>query len=390
MRQEIPSLTGLRGVACLLVVITHYAAWTRTTLPGPPQPDWFRYFSASGIGMSIFFTLSGFVIALSYNHWDWRARPAFNLTRLFFYRFARLYPAFLLFCLLIIVRTPALQDFSDPDVRAYLLPHLLLVQDWLPLKFDGLLATSSRFHVSWSLSVECGLYLLFGLGAVVAMGARRPWFVGILFFVITGLLLYGAWAFRSTLKPADLSDLEWGQWLLFFSPYGVSIQFGIGVAAFRLFQTRPAGAKIISNAGAILLVMVHVMSTQVAFEIAHIYLATSIAVAAIMAGSASQSTTNRLLSSGWLVFVGTISYSLYLFHFIVPVMTTNVTHASFDAAALLDQAINSALTLALAIMLSAGIYRLVEVPGRRWIRAAADRILGLQVDASLPRSAAAE
>lgn len=45
---------------------------------------------AADIGMAIFFTLSGYVIALSYSHWDWRERPAFNLIRLFFYRFARL------------------------------------------------------------------------------------------------------------------------------------------------------------------------------------------------------------------------------------------------------------------------------------------------------------
>ena len=91
---EIPSLTGLRGVAALLVIIAHYWTWARVTpvaaLPASIEP-WTR---TSDIGMAIFFTLSGYVIALSYSHWDWRGRPAFNLVRLFFYRFARLYPAF--------------------------------------------------------------------------------------------------------------------------------------------------------------------------------------------------------------------------------------------------------------------------------------------------------
>jgi peptidoglycan/LPS O-acetylase OafA/YrhL len=57
--------------------------------------------------MSIFFTLSGYVIALSYAHWNWRERPGFNLVRFFFYRFARLYPAFFVFAILIIVRSPS-------------------------------------------------------------------------------------------------------------------------------------------------------------------------------------------------------------------------------------------------------------------------------------------
>ena len=80
---EIPSLTGLRGVAALLVIITHYWFWARVTpaaaLPSSVEP----WTATSDIGMAIFFTLSGFVIALSYSHWNWRDRPIFNLVRLF-------------------------------------------------------------------------------------------------------------------------------------------------------------------------------------------------------------------------------------------------------------------------------------------------------------------
>ena len=105
--------------------------------------------------MAIFFTLSGFVIALSYSHWDWRDRPAFNLIRLFFYRFARLYPAFLLFAVIIILQTPAFDRLND-GTPGYVVDHLLLAQAWLPVKYDGQLSPGDHFHVSWSLSVECG------------------------------------------------------------------------------------------------------------------------------------------------------------------------------------------------------------------------------------------
>ena len=61
--REIPSLTGLRGVAALLVIITHYWFWARVTpvaaLPSSVEP----WTATSDIGMAIFFTLSGFVIA---------------------------------------------------------------------------------------------------------------------------------------------------------------------------------------------------------------------------------------------------------------------------------------------------------------------------------------
>src|SRR6266550_4066468 len=161
---EIDSLTGLRGVAALLVIINHYWPWTAITPVSALPASIAAWTHTAGIGMAVFFTLSGYVIALSYSAWDWRQRPVFNFTRLFFYRFARLYPAFLVFVVLAILRWPALHDLSDPKAQAYILPHLLLWQTWWPVKFGGAMAPDSYFHVSWSLSVECGLYLAFGLG----------------------------------------------------------------------------------------------------------------------------------------------------------------------------------------------------------------------------------
>src|SRR5450631_230429 len=168
-RGDIASLTGLRGLAALLVVVGHFSVWT-IVAPRAEMPTWIAQWGGAtpGIGMSIFFTLSGYVIALSYAHWNWRARPAFNLVRFFAYRFARLYPAFFVFAVVVVLRTPTLQDLSDPQVLAYIAPHLLLWHSWLPMKFAGQFAGSGPFTVSWSLSTECGLYLMFGLTAILA------------------------------------------------------------------------------------------------------------------------------------------------------------------------------------------------------------------------------
>jgi len=124
---EISSLTGLRGVAALLVIITRYWFWARVTpvaaLPSSVEP----WTATSDIGMAIFFTLSGFVIALSYSHWNWRDRPIFNLVRLFFYRFARAVPRILP------VRDPdraahpvASRCIRSAGSKSYLSPHLSL------------------------------------------------------------------------------------------------------------------------------------------------------------------------------------------------------------------------------------------------------------------------
>jgi peptidoglycan/LPS O-acetylase OafA/YrhL len=79
-RGEIPALTGLRGVAAMCVVLGHYAGWL-IVVPRAEMPAWYWAWSGAlpGIGMSIFFTLSGFVIALSYSGWIGEAAQASTL-----------------------------------------------------------------------------------------------------------------------------------------------------------------------------------------------------------------------------------------------------------------------------------------------------------------------
>jgi peptidoglycan/LPS O-acetylase OafA/YrhL len=385
MKGEIRSLTGLRGVAALLVVIGHYSVWTAVT-PMAEVPAWIQAWAnaAPGIGMSIFFTLSGYVIALSYSHWDWRSRPGFNLVRLFFYRFARLYPAFFVFALLIVMRTPALHALSDPKVQADVATHLLLWQSWLPVKYGGVLVSGDWFHVSWSLSTECALYLLFGLGAILA-AALPPWrhksaILAVAFFSMTSALLIAAWEPRQDLLPAGWTENEWLQWLLAFSPWGVSIQFAIGVMAYRISPALPErAARIASALGCAGFVAVYTLCALAVIyhQVTHALLM-ALSTALVMAGARSSSVVNRLLSRPALHYVGSISYSLYLFHFVAPSLGFSGRFDVFDRAAAAAYALNFLFTLALAIVLATGLYRLVEVPGRRIIRAAGDRLLGIR------------
>jgi peptidoglycan/LPS O-acetylase OafA/YrhL len=67
---EIASLTGLRGLAALRVVITHYWSWARVTPTAALPASFGAWTQTSDIGMAILFTLSGYVIALSYSDWD--------------------------------------------------------------------------------------------------------------------------------------------------------------------------------------------------------------------------------------------------------------------------------------------------------------------------------
>jgi peptidoglycan/LPS O-acetylase OafA/YrhL len=384
-QDEILSLTGLRGLAALMVVITHYWSWTKVTsadaLPASVGP----WMATSSIGMAIFFTLSGYVITLSYAKWDWRNRPVFNLTRLFFYRLARLYPAFFVFAVLAILRFPPLQDLTDPHTQSYLLPHLLLWQAWLPVKYDGVLVPDDFFHVSWSLSVECALYLAFGIGAIfLAVLPRwrfKPIILGAVFLVLTWELVEAAWSMRQSLMPEGWTDLDWYRWLFLFSPYAISLQFIIGVAAYRIsLLPLPNGlARLASNGGALGLVAIYISGEMITGGAFKGGMHSALATGLLMVGASSNSITNRLLSGRGIVYIGTISYSLYLFHYMTPPIALHGRQFdSFTSIAAGFHVVNFGASLALAIIFSTGVYTLVEVPGRRWIRAMADQLLGLR------------
>jgi peptidoglycan/LPS O-acetylase OafA/YrhL len=108
-------------------------------------------------------------------------------------------------------------------------------------------------------------------------------------------------------------------------------------------------------------------------------LAVALATAALMVGALSDSLVNCLLSSRAIVFVGTVSYSLYslyLFHFVAPPLALHgMSFDNYTATAVTFYVVNILASLAFALVIAMGVYQLVEVPGRRAIRAAADRTL---------------
>lgn len=114
--------------------------------------------------------------------------------------------------------------------------------------------------------------------------------------------------------PAGWDAGDWRLWLFRHSPWGVLFEFAAGVALYQMFGR---------------------VSDDFAKPLAH----------------------------PWLVYVGTVSYSLYLFHFVVPMI---LPHGG---------ALHFVVAIGLAVAVATGIYRLVEVPGRRVIRSVADRLL---------------
>jgi len=166
-RPSIDALTGLRILAAVWVVLFHLRSTgvLPALLPGSERLAWF--IGGGYLGVDLFFTLSGFVIA--YNYLDrFRTLDARAYGRFLYLRLARIYPLHLatLFGLLVLVvgaRAGAVQLSDEEFGPGGFLANVLMVHAW------GGGGTSWNYP-AWSISAEWFVYLLFPL---IALGFAR-------------------------------------------------------------------------------------------------------------------------------------------------------------------------------------------------------------------------
>ena len=166
----------------------------------------------------------------------------------------------------------------------------------------------------------------------------------------------------------------------------------IGVVAYKVagLGLSSRATRLASDAGAAALLGIYALiGTRALTDHLDQALYSSLASGLLMVGATADSIANRLLSGRAIVYLGTISYSVYLFHGFTPAMGFYAEVPAFTAGAAAYHAANAVVALALTIMLASGVYRLVEVPGRRAIRSLADRALGLRRLPSMNEQAAA-
>ncbi|MHC3392184.1 acyltransferase family protein [Streptomyces lavendulocolor] len=202
-RDRLPSLTGLRFWAALLVVLYHLSRQVGE-LPGLGEAV--RYGRS---GVTFFFVLSGFVLAWTY---DGKRVPA---PVFLWRRFARVWPLLAATTVLSVGAWLALgKEVSARAVAA----SLLLVHAWVP---DPVVLRGGN-PAAWSLSDEAWFYLVFpllmALPAVRSARGRR-WLAGAVCVAVVLVWLGGA-------LIADGATRAWAQDYL---PLTRTAQFLLGV-----------------------------------------------------------------------------------------------------------------------------------------------------------------
>lgn len=356
-RVPLPALTGLRFVAALLVVVHHFCR-----LPAS-VPLVGNVINSGLVGVNLFFILSGFILAYTYLTPDGQlrgSRRAFWIARV-----ARVYPVYLLG--VVIGCGPFLWDRDAPTqhlLRLALLPVLTLTQSWIPA------LTATWNPPGWSLSDEAFFYALFPLlGVQFGRLARRQVLVALgLLWLLT---LIGPTLYLACVPPqAQTSGAYWEQ-IVSFVPLLRLPEFLMGVALGRLFVLTPFMPRacrwrglVAVTVGAIALALV--FSAYLPYDLFHLSLVDPLFAALIYLLAYQRGHIVQLLSTPIARTLGEASYALYIIHWPVWAWLTHLTGTPAAAAA---HPLSFFLAyLALTVVLSLLVWRLLEQPLRRRIR----------------------
>jgi peptidoglycan/LPS O-acetylase OafA/YrhL len=300
-----PALDGLRGVAVLMVLAFHGGA---------------GWMTGGYVGVSVFFTLSGFLITsvLLREH----DRTGTISVRSFAARRARrLLPASFL-CLVgvaVLARAGLLDGVAD--LRRDLIGSLLQVQNWVLLgsgeSYTELLAARggqpSPLEHFWSLAIEEQVYWVWPW-AVLAVMALRP---SRRTASVVGVAVVGALA-------APVFAWRWGPDAAYWATPARLGELLIGaVLAFALAR-RPNALGAVDHAGPPALAAIVAAAVVLPADGGPAYAGwlpvLALVTATLLAATQVPGATRSLLSVRPLVAVGTVSYGLYLYHWPVYVV----------------------------------------------------------------------
>ncbi|MDB5036126.1 MAG: acyltransferase [Chlorobi bacterium] len=335
------SLDGLRGISILAVMAFH----ADLVIGG-----------GGFLGVDMFFVLSGFLITALLCE-EWGSRGGINLRNFYVRRLLRLLPALVFFLIvqiiLVLVRHPA-------DIVLWLRAAgyvVLYVANWA-LLYNPALIPYNLGH-TWSLSIEEQFYLIwpFLLLLLFRRGIAGKSLIRIVGGGILGaaLLYLALWSGGSPFTRVYFSLDTRAYALLIGCVTGMMASWGMlprSAAGIRALRTGSVAAVLL------LCVMVVTVVYQKIYPFHLPFLLAAPAMAAIIAGliAAPLRPLTALLELPPLVWMGRLSYGLYLWHY--PIYTFGNSALPRDRYG----AFSTIASTVAIILVAAGSYYLVERP----------------------------
>lgn len=279
-----PGLDGLRGVAILLVLLSH------GSVPGLA--------AAGNTGVTVFFVLSGFLIAtLLLEEADRSGR--INVTAFYRRRVRRLLPALFAMVAVVALLSLLVPGYTD---RGMVLGSLLYFGNWVRAGGDP--GAGALGH-TWSLSIEEQFYLVAPF-VVIALRRRPRLLLGLCATGAVGSMLLryamsGGTGYRAYFGTDTRLD---------------GLLIGVGLAVLMRRQLRYSPTLAMAGAGALVGCALVPIGHRTVELVAMPFVASTAAALVLLYAVGS----GRWLTSPPLTWVGRRSYGIYLWHYPVVVL----------------------------------------------------------------------
>lgn len=294
--KKFANIESLRGIAALSVVLYHFDIGSHFNVV---------FVKNSWLMVDFFFVLSGFVIALSYIN---RINSFEDLISFQKKRFWRLYPLHLLTLFLFVLietskyfaetkfglvgNTPA---FFSNNLDAFF-ANLFLIQNWT-------LNALTYNYPSWSISAEFYTYAVFGVFVLLAKGNLvRFYLLAIMVIVFSYIVL-------------DEIGMDEGR---ISGPARCLASFFIGTLTYKAFSILKTNFSFNNSIPSSLIIIVGIlciifMGSEKKGVIIFIPFIFSLIILSLVLTN-EYAYINKLLNNGTLIYLGTISYGIYMIH----------------------------------------------------------------------------
>ena len=341
---RLDALTGIRGIAAWLVVLYHIRLSLVELFPKAA----IDVFAKGYLAVDLFFVLSGFVLWCNYAERFNRGGLA-ETARFMRRRLARIWPlhAFILGVFVLLVWSVWLSGGSISRYPLDELPlNILLIHNW------GFTSRLSWNHPSWSISTEFAAYCLFPFIAVAVRWDRLP--IAVLVAMAVALMTALAWLFTAKGAVTLGEDIpQLGVWRCL-------AEFCLGAIACMVW-TRWRGAPYRALwAG---LCCVSVTAAGLLLSWPETWFVPAAFFTGILALSLDRGALSGALGVRPAVYLGEISYSTYLAHFLLFI----AFKMAFVDETLQLSWLSLAGFLALLLAVSIALYHGVEKPAQRWL-----------------------
>lgn len=357
IKSEILPVTTLRFVAAFYVFLFHWNIHWPLASEGTFVD---RFISQGAVGMSLFFILSGFVLAVRYSNTD------FALKNYLYSRFSRIYPIYFLAALVtlpwLFSTLSALQSTSANEHFGALflvVTNIFLIQAWFPQTFDFW-----NNGASWSISVEAFFYVMFPLLRIIPMEVvRRYW--TILFSIF---LAFAVLPGLSLLVFTDASPVRTFYSVPIFRVSEFLIGILLGVRYLDGARLRYPTVWLLGAFTSLVFFLGCVELRPWTFVSANFLAVPALAVIIFASASLKSGFVYSAMSSRVLVKLGHISYSFYSFQALILLWSVD-NHAEVLAKypILADNRLFTLICFFVLAILSWIMFELVEVKFRQFL-----------------------